>query len=51
LFHHPASHAKEIEAPDKLVLIDAFSDKDGGLGRHMKGPDGSPFSEPMPMGG
>jgi uncharacterized protein YndB with AHSA1/START domain len=29
---------QEIEAPAKLVFIDAFSDKDGGLGRHPLAP-------------
>ena len=29
---------KEIDAPGKLVFIDAFSDKDGGLGRHPLAP-------------
>lgn len=29
---------KEIEAPARLLFIDAFSDKDGGLGRHPMAP-------------
>jgi uncharacterized protein YndB with AHSA1/START domain len=29
---------KEIDAPAKLVFINAFSDKDGGLGRHPMAP-------------
>ncbi len=29
---------KEIDAPRKLVFIDAFSDQDGGLGRHPMAP-------------
>jgi uncharacterized protein YndB with AHSA1/START domain len=29
---------KEIDAPEKLVFINAFSDKDGGIGRHPMSP-------------
>ena len=30
---------RDIDAPAKLAFIDAFSDKDGGLGRHPFAPE------------